>query len=783
MAQMALAVSDGGSASAYRYFSAHGCVFKDGSQRLVFVGGTLVGSYDVEDKASRNVLLVKLSEDSKAHLGRLAWAFELSEEQLRRLRRRYEAHGLSSLVEIKHGGRQRVVTPTLRRKLYKLFDAGASIDTAHARINKCISRTMVGRVRKVWAGQREHADGVEGKAQQVGTSEPAPVGLRLVSPAPAQPEPSAEVAEAVACEASPDAVGHSASHAETGRQPPPKAEQLATARGLPAPPSLHEAEEVATDVAIGSGKQYVQHAGSLIMLALLNALGLYRWAESLRQSAIAAGEIECRYLGQTALRVALDATIIALTIGQKCVEGVRRIATPSAQALLRILLAVPTPQWVRQVVGRFAQARGQLLHCAVSFALIDEAGREPEPRAWFYADNHLRPYTGRHTLRKGWRMQDKRVRPGAADYWVHDQDGRPLLRMGSPSHEPMTQQLVPIGRLLRAGLDHAGAERTRVTLVFDRAGAFPSQLAQLRDAGFEFVTYERRPYARLLASEFDQELQLGGEVIRYCEPHQKNLGKGRGRIRRIHLLMPDGEQVNVLAISTAPAEDLIKALLARWALQENQFKYGVERLGINQLDGRRVELVPADEVIPNPARRRLLNALAIARKLEGEALRQLAHLPPDDRRRERWEQELRRSRKQQQDLEAQRPEVPERIRVGDSELAGRLSRHRDDYKLVIDTLRVVIANIIADLATTLGPHLSRAAEAKKTLDNLLAAPAVVRVNRNRIDVNLLPAATRRERAAFANLLKPINARKLALPGDPARRPVRFEVHIEGDRQL
>jgi hypothetical protein len=347
----------------------------------------------------------------------------------------------------------------------------------------------------------------------------------------------------------------------------------------------------------------------------------------------------------------------------------------------------------------------------------------------------------------------------------------------------MTQQLVPIGRLLRAGLDHAGAERTRVTLVFDRAGAFPSQLAQLRDAGFEFVTYERRPYARLLASEFDQELQLGGEVIRYCEPHQKNLGNGRGRIRRIHLLMPDGEQVNVLAISTAPAEDLIKALLARWALQENQFKYGVERLGINQLDGRRVELVPADEVIPNPARRRLLNALAIARKLEGEALRQLAHLPPDDRRRERWEQELRRSRKQQQDLEAQRPEIPERIRVGDSELAGRLSRHRDDYKLVIDTLRVLIANIIAELATTLGPHLSRAAEAKKTLDNLLAAPAVVRVNRNHIVVNLLPAGTRRERAAFANLLKPINARKLTLPGDPARRPVRFEVHIEGDRQL
>ena len=486
---MALAVSDGRSTEAYRYFSAQGCVFRDGSRRLVFVGGTLVGSYDVEDKATRNVLLVKLSEDPKAHLGKLAWAFELSEERLRRLRRGYESHGLASLVEVKHGGRQRVVTPTLRRKLYKLFDAGASINTAHAKIDKRISRTMVGRVRKAWAEQRKDADGVEGKAQEAGASEPAPVGPRRVPPAPAPAEPAAEVAEVVPCEASRGADGNSASHAKTVTQPPPEPHQLDTAHGLPVPPSLHEAKEVASDVAIGTGKQYVQHAGSLLMLALLNALGLYRWAESLRQSAIAAGDIERRHLGPTALRVALDATIIALTIGQKCVEGVRRIATPSAQALLRILLAVPTPQWVRQVVGRFAQARGQLLHCAVSFALIDEAGREAEPRAWFYADNHLRPYTGRHTLRKGWRMQDKRVRPGCSDYWVHDQDGRPLLRIGSPSHEPMTQQLVPIGRLLRAGLDHAGAERTQVTLVFDRAGAFASQLTQLRDAGFEFVTY------------------------------------------------------------------------------------------------------------------------------------------------------------------------------------------------------------------------------------------------------------------------------------------------------
>jgi hypothetical protein len=193
--------------------------------------------------------------------------------------------------------------------------------------------------------------------------------------------------------------------------------------------------------------------------------------------------------------------------------------------------------------------------------------------------------------------------------------------------------------------------------------------------------------------------------------------------------------------------------------------------------------VPDDEIIPNPARRRVLNAISVARKLEGDALRQLAHLPEGDQKRARWQQELDRSRGLQRELEEQRPALPKKIRVGDTELAGKLVRHRDNYKLVIDTLRILIANIAADLATSLGPRLPRPAEAKKTLDNLLAAPAVIYATRNLIVVELVPAGTRRERSAFRELLRSINARKLSLPGDPARRSLRFKVQVERDEPL
>lgn len=76
------------------------------------------------------------------------------------------------------------------------------------------------------------------------------------------------------------------------------------------------------------------------------------------------------------------------------------------------------------------------------------------------------------------------------------------------------------------------------------------------------------PYARLLSTEFDQQLKLAGDTFRYCEKPDKNLGSGRGRVRRISLLTEDGDQVNIGGVSEASPEEMITAVLARWAMQE-----------------------------------------------------------------------------------------------------------------------------------------------------------------------------------------------------------------------
>jgi hypothetical protein len=53
--------------------------------------------------------------------------------------------------------------------------------------------------------------------------------------------------------------------------------------------------------------------------------------------------------------------------------------------------------------------------------------------------------------------------------------------------------------------------------------------------------------------------------------------------------------------------------------QENGFHHGVERWGINQLDGRKVDDYPPDAIIPNPARGRLDRALRLVRAEEWTA--------------------------------------------------------------------------------------------------------------------------------------------------------------------
>lgn len=711
-----------------RWFSGTGCVCYGPTVAEVFVGGTLIGTFGPKDVGVRNVLLVGLGSEPRIKKGKLAWAFAVCSEQLRRIRRLVESDGLEAIPARPRGGSKTKVSPSLRKRLFKLFEGGASAYEVHQRLagkrnTSTLSYSTLCRVRQVWEAERG-SDAV------------------LISTEDAtQPQAELPLVATVATGESKD-------------QTAPRAEQV------PEDEASRDEEVQGTSV---RGGRFVQHVGGWLLLGAVHAMGLH-------------GAVQSRWKeGKEWLerfRLVIDAVVLSLGLGQRCVEGVRRLATPSSAILLRAD-RMPSESWTRRVFKYYVgKASAFWVHLTMTRIYLERARAESQGAAVFYVDNHMRPYTGKHTVRKGWRMQDKRVRPGAMDYYVHDEDGRPVFRWDTPSHDSLTQWLSPVVRILRAGL----GEDQRILVAFDRAGAYPEQMAALRDEGFEFVTYERRPYPLLAPSAFTEEVTVDDELIGVHESRLKNLGKGRGRVRRIALRMSDGHQVNLLAASKEPTGRIIEVMLGRW-VQENGFKHGKERWGINQLDRRKVEPYSPQTIIPNPARRRLDNALKIARHTEGEARRQLARLAHDDQRRAKMEQVIVDSVAQQEQLAAQRPNVPHRARLEDTELKGKLAYHPGDYKTLIDTIRIACANAESELAATMAPHLLRPTEAKKALANLLAAPGEVRVNGKSITVTLSPAGTPNEHEAFQTLLLEVNRWKLTLPGDPDCRPLCFRSQL------
>jgi hypothetical protein len=704
-----------------KWFDAQSCVVldEDGSRR-VFVGGRLVGSFGAKDYAERNVMLIAVSEEPKAHLGHVADAFGVSTETLRELRVLVAREGIDAVTRRKRGGSAgRNLTARDRAKLIASFEEGATIEGAWEQIRRRASRATVGRLKKEWDARASSA------AKPVGETSPQThlddVVVAAATRASDTPAPAANEANAPATE-------------EEGATLPLRPEPVTSAR-------------------------WVQHAGTWLMLAMLHRLGLHD------EVSAACADADTR----KPLRIALDAFVCALALGEGCVEGVRRLMTPSGHALLRANRA-PSATWVRRALGAFADEQSAArLHFAMARRYVREAHAETERDVVvFYVDNHMRPYTGKETIRKGWRMQDKRVLPGVTDVYVHDEAGNPVLRLADATNGSLTTWLSAVAKLLR---NMVGPE-ARIALAFDRGGAFPEQLAALRDKAFELVTYERKPYPLLAPSAFDIAFTHDGDSFEASDA-LTNLGGGHGRVRRVALRGVDGRQVNLLAVGDLSASELYAILRGRW-VQENGFHHQVHRWGINQLDGRRTEPYDPDAVIPNPARRRLDRNVRLARVTAGLARNELAARTEGDPRRRRWEAILARAIARERELLALRPTTPTHAPLSETELADKLVRHPGDYKMALDSVRIACANAESDLAATLAEAMAVPTEAKKLLANVLCAPGHIVAGKSVITVRLAPAANRSERDAIALLLARCNRMKLTLPGDPAKRPLRFQ---------
>ena len=695
------------------WFGPFACVVHKTDSVEVFVSGLLIGSFAPSDVFARNILLVGFSREPSIRKGALAAAFGVSDEHRRRVCRIAKERGIQAIPGRQRGGSEPKLDEKSRARVQRLFAEGHRPIRVYRNHRKKlgVSYTTILRLHQSWSVRQRSA---EEKSRQLSLSSNDTVGSGLPSSGPGD-------------------------------------EELSDDEGVVSAP-------------VRSGKM-VRHAGGLLLVAMIASFGLY-------EAAMRGWDASSRW--KERLRMAIDTVILALGIGQKCVEGVRRLETSTAPLLLRTNHA-PSESWVRRIIKRYVDDSGMAnkLHLRMTGVYLDSAKSSEDAPAVFYVDNHMRSYTGKFTLRKGWRMQDKRAVPGITDYYVHDEDGRPVFRVDAPSHDSLVAWLSPIAEILRGGLEG----KQRILLAFDRAGAFPENMANLRDTGVEFVTYERKPYQTLAKSAFTDKVTMDdGEVFLVHEKRLANLREGRGRVRRISLLTQDGRQINLLAVSKEPAWRLIEIITGRW-VQENGFKHGKERWGLNQLDRRKLEHYPPDTIIPNPARRRLEFSFKLVDAREGKLRNKLATLKADSTTRSQVKADLKECVTLKAEIKAQRPSMPTHIPLEESELAGELTYHDPHYKTVIDTIRIACANAEADLALHLADQLRKPLEAKKVLSNIFNSPGDIRVNDKSITIALRLTGRKDERKAFDRLFYEINDWNLTLPGDSKNRPLRFKSNI------
>src|SRR4029077_20144395 len=169
-----------------RRFSSDGGGMMRGTTASVFIGGTLFGVFDTNDdqRGPRNVLAVALAKSEQFHLGRLAHAFGMTDEHLRRLRRREETAGLGALLGLRRGKTSKV-TEELRTAWFAQFDGGRMpVDVYREQPRKSrVSHATVGRVYQEWQRGRDREAKPESPVETVETVDVEPqLALPILAP-------------------------------------------------------------------------------------------------------------------------------------------------------------------------------------------------------------------------------------------------------------------------------------------------------------------------------------------------------------------------------------------------------------------------------------------------------------------------------------------------------------------------------------------------------------------------------------------------------------------------
>ena len=675
----------------------------------VFLWGMAAWCWRAGDPAARRLAAVQLVNSKAARQRQVADAFGVHENSLVRWRASYGTGGVGSLVTERPGPKgPSKLTDAKREEIRSLRASGLSLAEVAARTG--VSTFTVRRATVVAPDVEPSGDLADARTGEDETAEMS--GGELVPLA----------------------------------RPVDRSGERAAARfGLidDAPPVICEGSSLPL-------------AGALLILPALAATGLIE---------IASRVYGARQAAFYSLRSLICSIVFACLLGEPRAEGFTRLG-PTDLGRLVGLDRGPEVTTIRRRIEELASMQR-------ADSLLDELARHhivshQDATGIFYVDGHVRAYHGGREVPKAHVARIRLSMPAELDTWVCDANGDGVLVWGAAPGASLVGELRTVAEKVRS---HVGAE-ARPTICFDRGGWSPRLFKELELAGFDILTYRKKPAPSEPIASFHAHVHAdaAGREHHYLLADRRVTityegGKRRFTCRQITRLDPATDhQTQILTTRNDKDPAAIAHLMfSRWN-QENFFRYMRAHYGLDALDTYATTDDDMGRMVPNPARRRADRTLAEARRslAQAEASRgkaSLAGRPPNA--------EITRTfadaHAQIEELAQAARAISARVPLGEARPGSvRLTPER---KRIHDAIRMATYNAESALARLVGPHYARADdEARTLLREAFSMPADLQVAGSELHVRLDPLSAPRRTRAIAGLCEELTATKTIYPG-------------------
>ena len=495
--------------------------------------------------------------------------------------------------------------------------------------------------------------------------------------------------------------------------------------------------------------------GTLLILPALAATGLLE---------IAARVYGARAAAFYSLRSLFCSIVFACLLGEPRAEGFSRLS-PKDLGRLVGLDRGPEVTTIRRRIEELARM-GRADQLADGLARRHTAAHH-EAAGIFYVDGHVRAYHGGREVPKAHVARIRLAMPAELDTWVCDANGDGVLVWSAEPGASLAGELRATAARVRTLV---GAD-ARPTICFDRGGWSPKLFKELGLAGFDILTYRKKPAPSEPRRAFhpythtahghDHHYLLADRLVTISYEG----GRRRFTCRQITRLDPKtGHQTQVL--TTRRDEDpavIAHLMFSRWS-QENFFRYMRAHYALDALDSYATEDDDPVRSVPNPARKDADRALAAARRSLAAAEANEGRAALGGRRTDtEITQAFSDAQAEIEQMAQAAKAIPARVPLG--LVRPQAVRMTPERKRIHDAIRMATYNAESALARLLAPHYARADDgARSLLREAFGAPADLEVVGNELHVRLDPLSAPRRTAAIAGLCEDLTATKTIYPG-------------------